>query len=98
MEVWEHDDNACTNKECAPLLSAVNQHDFAEDLDNLKNAITSTQMGTLVVLGQDAAFEVGEPDTYGPFSRIWWVRMGAQTRTQGFKVRVGGAGFVACEC
>ena len=51
----------------------MNQHDFKEDLGNLKNAITSTQMGTLVVLGKDAAFEPGKPETYGPFSRIWWV-------------------------
>ncbi len=52
----------------------MNQHDFKEDLDNLKNAITSTQMGTLVVLGKDATFELGKPKTYGPFSRIWWVK------------------------
>ncbi len=81
------------------LLSAVNQHDFKEDLHNLKNAITSTQMGTLVVLGKDAAFELGKPDTHGPFSRIWWVRAERTlARKQGFKVCVGGAGSLACRC
>ena len=68
-------------------LSAVNQHDSEEDLGNLKNAITSTQMGTLVVLGKDAAFKLGNPDTYGPFSRIWWVKCAERTHRVGVHVR-----------
>ena len=78
--------------------AAVNQHDFKDDLKNLKNAITSTQMGTLVVLGKDARFELGQPDTYGPFSRIWWVcAQRTQARTHGCKVCVGGAGFLSLQ-
>jgi len=56
---------------CWVDIFAVNQHDFTEDLKNLQKAIQSAQMGTLVVLGKNAALEPGKPETYGPFSRIW---------------------------
>jgi hypothetical protein len=49
----------------------VNQHSTHGDLQNLQDAILHAKNGTLVVLGADATMEPGDPDTYGPFARIW---------------------------
>ena len=45
---------------CA-LLLVVNQHDYEDDLKNLKGAISESSGGTLVVLGDEGT----------PLSRVW---------------------------
>ena len=48
MHLW----TPCTQVFLWIDMFAVNQHDFTDDLHNLKKAIASTEAGTLVVLGR----------------------------------------------